>query len=185
MPYAWAGPRAVPRAYAPSFVGPRGFAGPRYYAAPRVIGRGFIGRPYYGAYYSFRPRLSLGFGLWMGYPILYSAYGPSYYPDPYTSAYASPYPATTYPATRYPVPAPGTVATGGLSFDLTPSDAELYIDGQDVGTVDQFVPTEQPLTLALGRHHVEVDASGYRPLSFDVDIVAGQVIPYQGAMQPR
>ena len=75
----------------------------RRFVAPRVIRPGIgFGQPYYRPYYSFRPRLSLGFGLWMGYPILYSAYGPSYYPDPYTSAYASPYPATTYPATRYP-----------------------------------------------------------------------------------
>jgi hypothetical protein len=76
-------------------------------------------------------------------------------------------------------------ATGGLSFDITPADAEIRIDGQDVGRVDQFAPNEQPLTLALGRHRIDIDAPGYRPLAFDVDIVAGQVIPYQGAMQPR
>jgi hypothetical protein len=185
-PYAWARGQAVPRAYGPSIIGPRGIGGPRYYAAPRFIGPGIgFGQPYYRSYYSFRPRLSLGFGLWVGYPVLYSAYGPSYYPYPYTSVYAAP-----YPATAYPVPAPGTVpqaqtATGGLSFDITPSDAEIRIDGQDVGRVDQFAPNEQPLTLALGRHRIDIDAPGYRPLAFDVDIVAGQVIPYQGAMQPR
>jgi hypothetical protein len=118
----------------------------------------------------------------MGYPIYYSAYGPSYYPSPYTGVYTAPYPATTYSA---PVPAPGTIATGGLSFDITPADAEVFVDGQDVGATGQFAPNEQPLTLTLGRHHVQVDAPGYRPLAFDVDIVAGQVIPYQGAMQPQ
>jgi hypothetical protein len=31
---------------------------------------------------------------------------------------------------------------------------------------------------------VEVRASGYQTLSMDIDIVAGQVIPYQGQLQP-
>jgi hypothetical protein len=34
-----------------------------------------------------------------------------------------------------------------------------------------------------GRHHIEVRASGYQTMSFDVDIIAGQVIPYQGTME--
>ena len=77
----------------------------------------------------------------------------------------------------------GQVNTGGLSFEITPSDAQLFIDGAMVGTVGQFTPTSQPLGLAAGRHHVEVKAPGYRTMSFDVDIIAGQVIPYQGTLE--
>src|SRR5262245_9339192 len=51
-------PRAVPRVYAPRVVGPRAIAPVRFY------------RPYY----AFRPRVSLGFGLWVGFPIAYPAY---------------------------------------------------------------------------------------------------------------
>ena len=47
-----------------------------------------------------------------------------------------------------------------------------------------LTPTTQPLGLAAGRHHIELRASGYRTMAFDVDIVAGQVIPYRGALQP-
>jgi hypothetical protein len=54
-----------------------------------------------------------------------------------------------------------------------------------VGTVGQFSPTTQPLTLTLGPHHIEIQAEGYRTIQFDVNIVPGKVLPYQGAMQPR
>jgi len=35
-----------------------------------------------------------------------------------------------------------------------------------------------------GRHRVELSAPGYEPLSFDVDVVPGQLVPYRGDMQP-
>jgi hypothetical protein len=52
-----------------------------------------------------------------------------------------------------------------------------------VGTVGQFTPTTQPLGMEAGHHHIEVRAAGYTTLSFDVDVIAGQVIPYQGTME--
>jgi hypothetical protein len=167
---------------------------------------------FYRPYYSFRPRLSLGFGLWVGYPVPY--YDPFYYPD---YSYSYPYPATTYPPSAYPASpypqnpqtvypqsAPGTfdaapeafdddsnddaidiqqANTGGLSFDITPSEAEVVVDGRPVGTVGQFTPTSQPLGLTAGQHRVEVRASGYKTITFEVNIVAGQVIPYQGSLE--
>ena len=72
---------------------------------------------------------------------------------------------------------------GGLSFDVTPATAELFVDDTRVGTVGQFTPTTQPLGLTAGRHHIEVRADGYSTMSFDVDIIAGQVIPYQGTLE--
>jgi len=186
-------------------------------SAPRIIGpsRGVrVVAPvrFYQPYYTFRPRVSLGFGLWVGYPIAYPSYygyyDPYYYgaygyPAPYP-AYGYPYPATTYPSypptTAYPPSAypqsgypasPGSVGvqgpdqanTGGLSFDITPSNAEVFVDGQDVGQVGQFTATSQPLGLTPGRHHVEIRADGYRTIDFDANIIAGQVIPYQGALE--
>ena len=164
--------------------------------------------------YSFRPRFSIGFGLWAGYPVpyAYSYYDPFYYGAPYY-AYPSPgYPSTPYPQSPYPpdpqspypqdqqspypqtVPDPNSIGvqpgqaqanTGGLSFDITPSDAEVTIDGNFVGTVGQFTASSQPLGLSAGRHQVDVSAPGYRSIDFDVNIVAGQVIPYQGSMERR
>src|SRR5215470_11414673 len=76
---------------------PRNDAGARYSGPVRFV----------TPYYTFRPRFSVGLGLFIGYPV---AYGSSYYyPDrfyayayayayPYAYAYAYPYP--------YPYPSP-------------------------------------------------------------------------------
>ena len=42
----------------------------------------------------------------------------------------------------------------------------------------------RPLTLGVGRHHISVQAPGYRPLDFDVNIAPGQVLPYRGDLAP-
>jgi hypothetical protein len=72
---------------------------------------------------------------------------------------------------------------GGLSFDITPSTAQVFIDGQLAGTVGEFTPNSQPVGVAAGRHHLEVRAPGYQTLALEVDVVAGQVIPYRGSLQ--
>ena len=58
----------------------------------------------------------------------------------------------------------------------------MFVDGTYVGTVGSFSPNAQPLGLTPGRHHIEVRAQGYRTMSFDTDVIAGQVIPYRGTL---
>jgi hypothetical protein len=177
--------------------GARAAAAPRYYGGARYYG----GRYYYGSwyyapvrffspYYAFRPRVSVGFGLSIGYPV------------PYGYSYYYPYPPTYYQAPagldrQYPPesqksvgvqPGPpqapaGLDPIGGLSFEITPSDARVFVDGHDVGSVGQFTPTSQALGLPVGRHHIEIVANGYRTMSSDVDVRAGEVIPFQGEME--
>jgi hypothetical protein len=193
---------------------PRAGVGPYYRG--RVYGYA-LGAPYY----AFRPRVSLGLGLWLGYPIAYPYWA---FPNPYV--YGDPY---WYPGYGYAVPAYGYPAApdrnygaappvdpnavtpgrntgteaqntvtaetgagapaqgqyGGLSFQITPANAGVLVDGVYVGTASQFTATTQPLTLTAGRHHVEMRAEGYEPLTFDVDVAPGQVMPYQGAMRVR
>ena len=231
--------RAVPRGEVR--VSPRVYAGPRAYAGVRVAPIRF-----YQPYYRFRPRLSLGFGLSLGYPVRYTSYYgyydpfysypyypygyayPSPYPYPYSypsaypayPAYPSPayppgmYPPSAYPPSAYPpasaqppypqsgypsgpaqpaypqsgYPPQGSISpsqpnTGGMSFEIQPSDAEIYVDGRYVGTVGQFSPTSQPLGLTTGRHHIRITAPGYRAMEFDADIVNGEVLPYQGTLE--
>ena len=78
--------------------------------------------------------------------------------------------------------APGT-AYGGVSFQITPDDAAVYVDGNYVGTVGNFYDPEHPLTLAAGSHRIDITADGYQTLTFDVNVQSGQVIPYQGALE--
>jgi hypothetical protein len=70
-----------------------------------------------------------------------------------------------------------------MSFEIQPPNAQIYVDGRYVGTVGQFSPTSQPLGLTAGRHHIQITAPGYRPMEFDADIVAGEVVPYQGTLE--
>ena len=175
------------------------------------VGSGVFRGPvaFYRPYYAFRPRLNIGFGLWAGFPIVYPAYwgyydpfdAPYYYGSPYPDPYATggyPDRAPGYPAG--PPPYPGQVGSvgvqpapsspaqsdmGGVSFQITPSAAEIFVDGERAGTVNQFTPTSQPLGLVAGSHRIEIRAQGYKTMDFDVDIVAGQVIPYQGTLEPQ
>jgi PEGA domain len=136
-------------------------------------------RPYYRPYYSFLPRVRLGFGLWIGYPVRYPTY---FYPYAYPYSYSYPY-AGTAPYPTYPAAA-SVGAAGGLSFEITPPEAGVYVDGLYIGTVGQFTPNQPPLSLAPGRHHVEIREPGFEIVAFDVDILPGQVIPYRGDLQP-
>src|SRR5437773_7971703 len=201
--------------------GPRAGAprGPVGHVAPRIVGRVGVVAPYgFGRpYYTFRPRVSLGFGLWVGFPVSYPyyypgygyrypyipyAYGPYAYgpypyapPYPYAYPYRAPayYPPSGYPSANYPPLAPGSVAvqpgqaeseSGGVIFEITPNTAAVYVDGKYVGIVANFAPTAQPLTLPPGRHHLEVHSPGYETMAFDADVTPGQVIPFQGTLQP-
>jgi hypothetical protein len=153
-----------------------------------VHSHGFVGPVhFYRPYYAFHPNVSIGFGLWAGYPFAYS-YGfcnPYYYSYPYYSNNRYP-PSGSVSADVY-ASRSGAVRDqtnmGGLSFEITPNDAELFVDNVYVGTVGEFTSTTQPLGVAAGHHHVEIRAAGYQPISFDVDIIAGQVLPYEGSLE--
>ena len=161
--------------------GYRGNAGRGAYVAPRRTygygypsryGYGYGYRPYYypRAYYAFRPRLSLGFGLWIGFPTAYPYY-----------SYGYSGPAYGYPLSRFGLTA-GT-AYGGISFEVDPYDAAVFIDGEYAGVVGDFGPNAQPLTLRPGNYRVEIQANGYEPVMFDANVMPGQVIPYRGSLR--
>ena len=125
-------------------------------------------------YYSFRARLNTGFGLWLGFSV------------PYPWAYFGDYRPRVYgycPDGYYGV-APGVSYYGGASFDIQPTDADLYVDGEYVGMVGTFTPYGEPLTLMPGVHRIAIVRDGFRTMEWDVRIEPGQVIPYRGALVP-
>ena len=133
--------------------------------------RPYYARPYYVRPYVFRPRLTLGFGIFVGYPFAYGY------------AYPYPVPVYGYGAPMNPVElGPSSPYYGGVSLEFTPGDAAVYVDGNYAGVVEDFDGTRRPLNLAAGTHRVELQASGYEPLAFDVTVQPGQVVPYRGDM---
>lgn len=138
---------------------------PYYYAAPIVVGRPYYAYPYgYYPYYAFHPHFSISFGFSVGYPVAY----PTWY---------NPYAVGTFGlGVAY------GASYGGISFDMQPYDAAVFIDGRYVGAAYDFGPQAAPLTLRSGVHHVELRAENCEPLAFDVTVVPNQVIPYQGTM---
>jgi len=186
-------PYYAPRYYAPHYYAP-GYYAPRYYAPH------YYAPHYYAPYYTFRPQFSIGFGFWVGYPVVYPAYVyPSYgaYPSPGYGYPAAPPPpgyganVQPYGTTGQPYGTNGQPygtsvqpSTGcGLSFDVTPATAEVFIDGNYAGEAGTFGPTSEPLRVTPGRHRVEMRALGYQTVVFDVNAIAGEVVPYQGTMQ--
>ena len=96
-----------------------------------------------------------------------------------------PVPVYGYGAPSAPVYiTPSSTAYGGVTFEISPSDAEVFVDGQYVGQVRDFDGVGAPLNVMAGRHRVDVNAPGYEPLSFDVDVTPGRLVPYRGDMQP-
>jgi len=129
----------------------------RIYIAPRNYTR------FSSSWFSFRPYSRLSVGLTMGYPVLF----PTWY-DPYVVGSKS----YTRPSMPY----------GGVSFDVEPRDADLWVDGEYMGPVSDYTSYDPPLTLVAGRHHIELALNDDRALEFDITVVAGQVIPYQGTI---
>jgi PEGA domain-containing protein len=170
--------RAVPRTERPVVVVPRfndrrdndrRYDGRdrRYSYSPRYVPRTYY-RPYV-----FRPRLSIGFGIFAGFPV------------PYSYSYGYPIEVYGYSAPRGPVlVGPGSPLYGGVALEIGPSDADVFVDGSYAGRVEDFDGTSQPLTLVAGTHRIEVQAPGMAPLVFDVTVQPGQVIPYRGELQP-
>jgi hypothetical protein len=82
-------------------------------------------------------------------------------------------------------PAPGARATAGygtIAVRVQPGSADVTIDGEPWSSSDAERLVVQ---VAPGRHHVEVHKSGYRPLSADVDVRAGETTPLNVSLSPE
>jgi PEGA domain len=188
----------LPRPVDPAFISrpiPRpqpqlGVTSPR--RSNRIRGRGFS---------SFKPRFNLGHGVVVGYPVIY----PYAYPyDPFSPSVSSAYSVAPPSPNTYSnvdsLPASSSIVTpasplsaaisceasapcGGVSFDITPASAQVYVDGTFAGLVEDFDAASEPLLLAPGTHYVEIRLAGFRTATFDVTITPGEITPYQGALE--
>ena len=93
-----------------------------------------------------------------GYP--YYGYGYSHYPYPYYPYY-------------YFDPAVD------LRLEVTPRDAEVYLDGYLVGVVDNFDGMFQRLRVPYGEHEMTIYFNGYRSIHQKMLFRPGRVVSHQ------
>lgn len=156
---------------------------------------GYIYDPYYSFYYS--PFYSARYGYWapygygygLGYfsydPFLFGAFGYPYSGvyDPYYyggggytgggSSSGSSSSSQVYPG------------SGSIRLKVKPRNAEVFIDGLSVGTIDSFDGVFQRLDVQAGPHKIELRAEGYQTEQFDVVVTNGETVTYKGDMKRR
>jgi hypothetical protein len=91
-------------------------------------------------------------------------------PDPYG-----------YPPTSWRVYADWE--TTSLRLDVSPKDAQVYVDGHYAGVVDDFDGIFQQLTLHPGPHLIEIRKTGYRSLVVEINLYWGQSATYRRTME--
>jgi len=164
--------RAVPRGTGPD---PGPAPGGQSRNDGRVVPRSrggniYVAPPRYNYYYYPRRYYPYGygaFGLGYFYYDPYTWYPPSYYSGAYGGGYYDPY-----------------FDTGELRIDVSPSYADVFVDGYFAGRVDDYDGIFQALKLEGGPHHLQIVAQGFTPLDFDVRIEPGRKITYRGALVP-
>jgi hypothetical protein len=106
----------------------------------------------------------------------YPLHGRSY-PHVAGAFYAAPSESTPADA---PAPEP---PSGWLELDLTPSTAQVYVDGYYAGTVSDF---GRPGGRAVdpGPHRIEIRAAGYQTAIVDVRLLPDQPVAYREDLRP-
>jgi hypothetical protein len=80
------------------------------------------------------------------------------------------------------VPLPHGVAPGGVQLDVQPWRAEVYVDGEYAGLVDDFKGYYRHLEVSAGPHVIVIVAPHYDPLIVNTLVSPGQVTTYRGTL---
>jgi hypothetical protein len=78
--------------------------------------------------------------------------------------------------------------SSGLKIKVTgtdPKQEQVFVNGNYAGTVNNFNGIFKELHLRPGQYRLEVRASGFKPLDFNVMIAPGQTTTYRGELQPQ
>jgi len=105
-------------------------------------------------------------------------YGGWAYYDPFWGSYAW---GAPYEYGGYVVP---SVAVGHLRIEATPKDAQVFVDGNYAGVVDNYDGHFQHLDLPPGGHHIELKAQGFTTDAFDIYIQPNHTTDYKGKLSP-
>ena len=133
---------------------------------PVVVSRPtvFVGGYYYPTFY----RASLWHSPWYSgyYGYGYGSYYPVYY--------------------QYPIYGPGRYYDqgGSVRLQVSPREAEVFVDGYFAGTVDDFDGVFQRLNIAPGEHEVQVYLDGHRSFSQRFYLQPGKSFTIRHTMEP-
>jgi hypothetical protein len=116
-----------------------------------------------------------GGGYW-GYP---------YWGYPFWSAYWG----WGYPSWGYPYPFYGYGGgyyddSGDIRLQVTPREAQVYVDGYLAGTVDDFDGMFQRLHVRPGSHELTLYLKGYQTVRQDIELSPAKSVKIQYKMQP-
>lgn len=131
------------------------------YYGPRVYPRYYASPFWYGGFYG-SPFFYGGWGGW-------GAWGPGpWYPGPFYGGYGW-----------------GGVYDAGaaLRLQVTPREAEVFVDGYYAGRVDDFDGVFQRLNVQPGEHKLEVYLPGHRPLQQKVYAQPGRTFVVKEALE--
>src|SRR5262245_7661215 len=141
---------------------PRAVVGrPLVVARPTV----FVGGYYYPALY----RTSLWYNPWgPGWGPYYGFYGPAY----------------GYYGDQYPIYGGRYENSGSVHIQVSPRQAEVFVDGYYAGTVDNFDGVFQRLNIGPGEHEIQIYLAGYRPFTQRFYLQPGKSFDIKHALEP-
>lgn len=128
-----------------------------------------------------------GYPYYHGYP--YSPYGRGsfYFGIPYYGGwYHYGYPGDYYYRRPYVVPAHPRYDSrpGALDLDVSPERAEIFIDGERVGTADDFDGFPGYLWLESGTYDVVIYRDGFRTIARQITVRPGEILDIEDDMTP-
>ena len=138
-------------------------------AAPRsrstvIVGARFYNPSYFYRPYYYDPWYYSSFSLWYGPGYGYYGGYPYYGQYPYYGRYYD--------------------LSSALRLQVTPREAEVYIDGYYAGTVDNFDGVFQRLHLEPGEHELELFMPGHRSFTERVYLQPGSTFRVHHTMEP-
>jgi len=74
---------------------------------------------------------------------------------------------------------------GELRLQVSPRNAQVFVDGGYAGTVDDYDGTFQSLKLESGSYSIRLQAPGYQTIEFNVRITPTQKITYREDLRPE
>jgi hypothetical protein len=89
------------------------------------------------------------------------------------------FPWYSEPASDDAAQGPDIEPSGYLRLDVHPGNAQVYIDGYYVGTVDDFNGPGPGRAVDARPHRVEIRAAGFETLTFDVRVAPNETIAYR------